>query len=895
MAEGTSHDHSVHHTWFSRGLAFPLDRFQREACDAIVRGDDVVVAAPTGSGKTIVAEYALATALRKQQRAFYTTPLKALSNQKFHDLVGLHGEEQVGLLTGDVAIHPDAPVVVMTTEVLRNMMYAASSALDDVGYVILDEVHFLQDTYRGPVWEEIIIHLERSIRLVCLSATVSNAPQLAKWMTEVRYRTAVITETTRPVPLENHYMVFDKTNERLHLFPTFVGGSLNRDALRLDESGVRHRWSGKSRRSPTGGTRKLGTPTRLEVVDALDDKAMLPAIYFIFSRRQCEEAAAMAAQAGIQLISQQEQDAIVRILDARLEDFSTDDLSALGIDGFVQQLMSGVAPHHAGMVPAFKEIVEQAFVSGLLKVVFATETLAVGVNMPASSVVIEKTTKYNGDHHVSLSAGEFTQLTGRAGRRGLDDVGHAVVLWNPFVRFSEVAELAGSSSYNLRSVFRPTFNMVANLVSRCNRGEAREMLMLSFAQYQRDHDVVRLQARLARRRTEYNDRREQSRSPFGDLDEYRSQQQKMKDSTATSSVDLSNLRPGDVVYSAVGAYRGPVVIAATAHRSNGLRLSVVTASGKLATVTSQDFVGDGSVVGTVVMPGSFTPHKKEFRQEVARRLKRAKLRPEGARHARASESHNRQSSEVHPVELDPDLKTRLRAAEDADRRAKELERLERDIASRRGSLGRDFDGVVSVMSKMGFIKEHEWVLTEDGKTLSRIFHESDLLVVEALRSGLFDGLSAAELAGLVSAIVYEYRGVDEPPPPWFPTSELQERFRRLESLSLQIDTIEGEFGLAVHRPPDAGFLAIAHGWCSGVELADLVDDGDIAGGDIVRNLRQVIDLCRQIGDVVSDPDVRTVAREAVSHCTRGVVLDIAGVDSPSVVGHANEPDVRDGN
>ena len=257
--------------------------------------------------------------------------------------------------------------------------------------------------------------------------------------------------------------------------------------------------------------------------------------------------------------------------------------------------------------------------------------------------------------------------------------------------------------------------MVANLVSRCNREEAREMLMLSFAQYQRDHDVVRLQARLARRRTEYNDRREQSRSPFGDIEEYRSLQQKMKDGAATSSVDLSNLRPGDVVYSAVGAYRGPVVIAATAHRSNGLRLSVVTASGKLATVTSQEFVGDGTVVGTVVMPGSFTPHKKEFRQEAARRLKRAKLRPEGARHSRANEPRNRENSEVHPVELDPDLKTRLRAAEDADRRAKELERLEREIASRQGSLGRDYDGVVSVMSKLGFLKEHEWLLTKDGK------------------------------------------------------------------------------------------------------------------------------------------------------------------------------------
>jgi len=405
------------------------------------------------------------------------------------------------------------------------------------------------------------------------------------------------------------------------------------------------------------------------------------------------------------------------------------------------------------------------------------------------------------------------------------------------------------------------------------------MLMLSFAQYQRDHDVVRLQARLARRRTEYNDRREQARSPYGDIDEYREARKNDRSESGESSSDLSHLRPGDVVYTAVGAYRGPVVVAATAHRSSGLRLSVVTAGGKLATMSPQEFVGDGTVVGTVVMPGSFSPHRKEFRQEAARRLKRAKLRPEGARTGRSGRNPEARSGHVHPVELDPDLKKRLRAAEDADRRAKELARLEHDISRRRGSLGRDFDAVVAVMSQMGFLNEKNWLLTDDGRVLSRIFHESDLLVVEALRAGIFEGLSPAELAGLLSTIVYEYRGPDDPPPPWFPTRELQERFRKLETVSLQIDVIEGKHGLAAHRPPDAGFLALAHGWCSGVELADLVDDGDLAGGDIVRNLRQVIDLCRQLGDVSPDPKIREAARNAVAMCTRGVVVDVAGAES----------------
>jgi ATP-dependent RNA helicase HelY len=279
------------------------------------------------------------------------------------------------------------------------------------------------------------------------------------------------------------------------------------------------------------------------------------------------------------------------------------------------------------------------------------------------------------------------------------------------------------------------------------------------------------------------------------------------------------------------------------------------------------------------MPGAFSPHRKEFRQETSRRLKRAKLRPEGSRTLRSGRGEASHGSGVHPVELDPDLKIRLRAAEDADRRGKEITRLENDISSRRGSLGRDFDGVISVMAEMGFLDERRWELTDDGRVLSRIFHESDLLVVEALRSGLFDDLSPAELAGLVSSIVYECRGPDDAPPPWFPTRELQDRFQKLEGLSLQIDVVEGKHGLSAHRPPDAGFLALAHGWCSGVELADLVDDGELAGGDIVRSLRQVIDLCRQIGEVAVQPGIRAAARDAVAMCTRGVVIDVAGADS----------------
>ncbi len=292
-----------------RLFPFRPDRFQLEAFDAFDRGEHVVVAAPTGSGKTVVAEYAVAAALGAGKRAFYTAPIKALSNQKFRDLSAQHGDDAVGLLTGDVAINGDASLVVMTTEVLRNMVYAGRN-LDELAVVVLDEVHFLQDAYRGPVWEEVIIHLAQHVQLVCLSATVSNVGELTEWVETVRGPTASIVETRRPVRLDNRYLVADRTHHRLHFLPMFVGGSPNRDALRLDESAVR----GNPRRGRNGerdrrrrseaisaGQRRLATPGRLETVELLDDRGLLPAIYFIFSRAQCDDAAAACLTAGLRL------------------------------------------------------------------------------------------------------------------------------------------------------------------------------------------------------------------------------------------------------------------------------------------------------------------------------------------------------------------------------------------------------------------------------------------------------------------------------------------------------------------------------------------------------------------------------------------------------------------
>ena len=472
---------------FTSGLGFALDAFQTSAFDSLDAGKSVLVAAPTGSGKTLVADYAIASAISSGAKAFYTTPLKALSNQKYGDLVRAHGSENVGLLTGDNTINGDALVVVMTTEVLRNMIYARSKALNGLRYVILDEVHYLQDRSRGPVWEEVIIHLPPSVDLVCLSATVSNAEEFAEWIRSVRGQTVAVIEERRPVELTNLYAVAMRDGS-LNVLETFArghGGELipNPDAARLLGRSQAHRGahvSGGRRRSP------FSTPRRVEVIEWLAEHDLLPAITFIFSRAGCDSAVARCVSDGVTLTNPTERSALRRIADEHTEQLLDEDLNALDYDRWLMGFEAGIAAHHAGMVPPLKEAVEQAFNAGLVKAVFATETLSLGINMPARSVVIEKLSKFTGTRHESLTPGEYTQFTGRAGRRGIDDRGYAVVLWNPFATFEQVASLASRRTPALRSSFRPTYNMTANLVARCNKKEAHHLLGLSFAQYQVD-------------------------------------------------------------------------------------------------------------------------------------------------------------------------------------------------------------------------------------------------------------------------------------------------------------------------------------------------------------------------------------------------------------------------
>jgi ATP-dependent RNA helicase HelY len=887
----------------SRG--FPLDEFQVRALDALDAGRSVLVAAPTGSGKTVVAEYAVDKALAEGRKVFYTTPLKALSNQKYGDLVRAHGAGRVGLLTGDNSVNGEAPVVVMTTEVLRNMIYAASPTLGGLRYVVLDEVHYLQNPYRGAVWEEVIIHLAPEVDLVCLSATVSNAEEFADWIQTVRGETEAVIEERRPVRLRHLYVVGDRQSEDVHVLPTFVeaeatDGSLelrpNPEASRLDSRSSRGRGAGGPavRGRPRG---RLYTPRRIETVERLDDEGMLPAIYFIFSRAGCDQAVDACLAAGLRLTDPEQRERIRAIAEAHVETLSDSDLELLGYGAWEAGLEAGFAAHHAGMVPPMKEAVEEAFAAGLVKVVFATETLSLGINMPARTVVIEKLSKFTGERHEFLTPGEYTQLTGRAGRRGIDDLGYAAVLWNPYVPFDQVASLASTRSYALASSFRPTYNMAANLVRRYPSDVAHHLLNLSFAQYGADKEIVRLERQLERGRELLASHRRGAECDRGDVEEYRGLLRNRAErrraarggdggSGAGGPAGFEALKPGDVI-----ARRGnkAVVLQRTRGRGDETKLLVLTADRGVIRLGPTDFAGPVRAIGTIDLPRPFAPRSPSFRRAVAEALRGVRVRPDGGRGggngARDSGAPDGDSDghetdvRRHPVAGCPDLALHLRYAERAERLARDVERLERRIRGRTESLARQFDRVLRVLESWGYVDG--WQLTEAGAMLTRLYSETDLLLAESLREGLLDGLDGPSTAAVCSAFSYESRGPDQGAAHRvrFPNRTVRDRVAGIDRIWRDLNVAEDDAGLLGTRAPDGGFAAAAHGWARGLDLEDVLLDEDLTGGDFVRNVKQLIDLLRQVGDVAPSPATASAARSAAEALFRGVVAASSTVGS----------------
>ena len=822
---------------YLKGLDFEADRFQITAAEAIDRGETVVVTAPTGSGKTAVAEAAIHRALEAGSRAMYTTPIKALSNQKFGEFQARYGADGVGLLTGDNSINGSAPVVVMTTEVLRNMMYADSPDLDDVAVVVLDEVHYLQDRERGAVWEEIIIHLDRGIPLVCLSATVANATEFSAWIEERRGPTTLVLEENRPVPLDVTYLVRDRfSGQELRLFPAFSGGRPN------------ERLASMLRRDRGGRGRYVG-PRRHETCELLRSRGLLPAIYFIFSRKGCEAAARTVVDRGLRLTSPQEAEQITEYARAATSHLEPRDLDVLGYPSWIELLSRGVTTHHAGMVPAMKEAVESLFAQGLVRLVFATETLALGINMPARTVVLESLSKFTGESHETLRPGDFTQLTGRAGRRGIDTAGTAVVLHSQHLDFERVAAIAARGSHPLRSSFRPTYNMAVNLVARYERRHAETLLAASFAEFSRSRQRRSLQSeiaddleRLARLRTA---------AEHPDVDIWAEADSQGRSHAAVMAEFIAATPPGSVLeWEARGKVRRVVVIAVG--RGKQPRLLAVTESGDSQRFASGKFPSSLRRIGLLELPRPFHPRDAGYRAGVAKLLDG--FEPEAA----AVSAYANDSGAT------SDISAHLDAARAARRLEARLESQQRRAAAVGPAVLRRFRSTTDVLDELGYTSG--WQLTPKGTQLRSLYNDLDVVLAEALAADLFADLGPPAVAALASAFTFEPRRA-ETPGTW--PLDLAEQGRAVTRISARVGSIEKSHGLDPSRPPDPGFATTIWRWAEGASLADLFEGEEPGIGDFVRRARQLIDLLRQID--ATDAVVGSSVIDAIRAIDRGVL------------------------
>ncbi len=897
---------------FAATQQFELDPFQVQACEAVEAGRGVLVAAPTGAGKTVVGEFAVHLALATGRKAFYTTPIKALSNQKYGDLVRRYGPERVGLLTGDTTVNGEADVVVMTTEVLRNMLYAGSGTLDGLGFVVMDEVHYLADRFRGPVWEEVIIHLPASVQLVSLSATVSNAEEFGEWLATVRGDTAVVVDELRPVPLGQHVLVEGELLDLYagHVDPTAPGADppINPLLARRRHLGpASHHGPGdRGFRGPGGrrpGGHRPGKPTpRFAVVDLLEHAAMLPAIVFIFSRAGCDAAVQQCLAAGVRLTTPQEAGEIRRIAEARCAAVPPEDLDVLGYWGFVDALQRGLAAHHAGLLPLFKETVEELFSLGLVKVVFATETLALGINMPARSVVLERLVKWDGSQHVDITPGEYTQLTGRAGRRGIDTEGHAIVVDHPALDPQHLVGLASRRLYPLRSSFRPTYNMAVNLVAQLGQQAAREVLETSFAQFQADRAVVGLARQAQSQGEALAGYAEAMACDRGDIAQYVGIRRRISeleraassarrtDRRADAARSLENLKPGDVVRVPTGRRSGYAVVVDPGQPGgfDGPRPAVLGADRQVRRLTVAD-VGTGVLTVTHLrLPRGFNPRVPAARRDLAARLRAAvdSLTPDERgdtrrRRERAGGAHDdeiaalRRELRAHPCHACPDREDHVRWAERWWRLSAERDALVDRIAGRTGSIAVVFDHICDVLVRLGYARREPTGLavTPDGRWLRRLYAENDLLLAECLRRGVLDDLDAPQLAAAVSALVYRSRR-DEAHENRIPGGPGAALGRALDSASAtwaELEELERSAGLETVQPLDTGLVEAIHRWGSGRALDAVLRGSDLAAGDFVRWCKQVIDVLDQVAQAAPRPALRATASRAVTALRRGVV------------------------
>jgi ATP-dependent RNA helicase HelY len=795
------------------------------------------------------------------------------------------------------------------------MLYAGSRTLLGLGFVVMDEVHYLADRLRGAVWEEVIIHLPESVSVVSLSATVSNAEEFGEWLETVRGETATIVEERRPVPLFQHVMVGRRIYDLFASSDVDASAGFVREGAPVNDQLVRvarDDWASsrlmRDRRSPrkgrpgssknprsVGNGRRVWIPSRVDVLERLEREGLLPAIVFIFSRAGCNAAVKQCLDANVRLTTPAERDEIFAFVESECRHLDDEDLGVLGYHDFLDGLTRGVAAHHAGLLPTFKQVVEELFVRGLVKAVFATETLALGINMPARTVVLEKLTKFNGETHADITPGEYTQLTGRAGRRGLDVEGHAVVLWQPGMDPRELAGLASTRTYPLRSSFRPSYNMAVNLVHQFGRARARELLESSFAQFQADKAVVGLARQLRKAHEALEGYAEAAACDRGDFLEYARLRRRISevekgaakarkaDAREEIRSSLEALRPGDVIHVPTGRFAGWAVVIDPGLAGHEPRPAVLTVERQARRLALPDFDRPVQAQQRMRVPKGFNGRNPQARRDLAASLRERTRHlepPEGRRRRRggagldaateAQIAELRDELTAHPCHRCPDREDHARWADRWFTLSRDAATLERRVERRTNTVARTFDRVCDVLVGLGYLTPGAEQVTERGRHLMRIYSDMDLLAAESIRHDLWQGLDPAELAAVLSLLVFEARRTDDASPRW-PGGRTRPVMEEMVRLWRDLAEVEREHSLDFLREPDPGFAWAAWRWALGDDLDDVLLGTDLAAGDFVRWVKQLVDLAGQVADAAGDSPLRRTARDTVAALRRGVV------------------------
>jgi superfamily II RNA helicase len=872
---------------FERRYAFPLDEFQIRAIVAILEGSSVIVSAPTGAGKTLIAEFAIHEALLRKKRIAYTTPLKALSNQKYADFCRQFGVAEVGILTGDVKVNPRAPILVMTTEILRNMFYTGS--LEGLGHVVLDECHYMGDEGRGTVWEEIIVNAPKDVTLVALSATVANIQQIAEWISLVHRPIVPIIHPYRPVPLQ--YLVADLAAE-IHPLDAVRAGRVR--AVGIDGG----RGGGDGRGRFYG--RRVAAVTA--VIEELEARQWLPAIYFIFSRVGCERALEDVLGEGRPLLAKAARREVEQAIQEAVEDNPV--LGASELNQTIFEAMAlGVGVHHAGILPSLKRLTEMLFERGLVRVVFATETMSLGIHMPARSVVLQGLTKRTDRGFRVLTHNELTQMAGRAGRRGIDPEGKCVIALDARDSLEDVLAVVDGPAEPIESQFRLGYGSVALLLETV-RDEAaiRRIVESSFGQFQNLRQIRRLEAEVGEAQTALAEA-ERYAAPCGDfarIGRYRALRAEAEARRRAlgargrppRSRALDDLEPGRLVLLRQRGGSGLGVVLGT-HRLRGNRLLVDTLlpHGSVIRAKSGNIKRVFWATPPLLLPpavrGLAAHHRgwgRDFRETLSRdggplmaRLQALDLAGllERERGVAPEDALERVECHACPWGATAHCDAAWRAIEKHRTR---LEQRQATLDTLRNALWESFLRVTEVLDAFDAVQKGE--LRPKGRLVAALRHDHELLVAEVAARGVFDDATPAEVAALASCLTEEARSGEEGPSKLFlkQRPKLKRRVRQMEEAAAAILAVQRRVGLLRPASVQTGFMAAVHRWASGDDDWPRVVAQSFGGheGDLIRAMRRLIDLLRQLGEAPEVPDaVAQAAQGAARALDRGIVLESA--------------------